>query len=435
MSLKFKALLKRKGITQTFLAKSLNVSSRTVRNWAKEDGTVPTLTVADEITKLLNISTYDLYSCFVEDPDNEDDENKFEWHDHDFSARMSEECNYAPGLFHRLKSVDAGREGVLRYQNEMIRFSDMIFCDNYQEKNLVKRFGIAPFSGIVLIDDSLNMIPLQISNIVSWRVESNQFDNFTVRVTVSYPFMTEMAQDSASTDSYDIYITFWKSSDSKNPFTLSSYRIENKNQEDVIPAYIKEFRERRQLTQNNFAAGLLDEIKGKNVSKWENGDLVPSFKQIQRICIMYGISPEALFDAYDNSYFSKHSADIGRNCFDIGINYLFNRTNSDEEIQRLVEVFKFMHDAVWKPEETEQYSFAFYIAKSDDDSEEKKGFITDVAFKDEEVVIKCNDGECITVNKNELSIDARYNIQNYTYRFEGTYKGNIKYALEFSVFI
>ncbi|MBR3999247.1 MAG: helix-turn-helix transcriptional regulator, partial [Clostridia bacterium] len=69
MSLKFKKLRESKGITKKELAENLNVDYRTITNWEKANGTLPSLRVLKDIAAYFHESTYSIYNCFMNNPD------------------------------------------------------------------------------------------------------------------------------------------------------------------------------------------------------------------------------------------------------------------------------------------------------------------------------------------------------------------------------
>ena len=65
MSLRFKALRSSSNYNKTQFADLMQVAYRTVTNWEKKDGVIPSLSTISSIAKALHVPTYTVYDCFM----------------------------------------------------------------------------------------------------------------------------------------------------------------------------------------------------------------------------------------------------------------------------------------------------------------------------------------------------------------------------------
>lgn len=85
MSLRFKALRSSSNYNKTQFADLMQVAYRTVTNWEKKDGVIPSLSTISSIAKALHVPTYTVYDCFMNNPDSDPEENFFEFNKHDLT--------------------------------------------------------------------------------------------------------------------------------------------------------------------------------------------------------------------------------------------------------------------------------------------------------------------------------------------------------------
>ena len=103
MSLRFKALRSSSNYNKTQFADLMQVAYRTVTNWEKKDGVIPSLSTISSIAKALHVPTYTVYDCFMNNPDSDPEENFFEFNKHDLTDGYRKSS--LPGLLFKVMNT------------------------------------------------------------------------------------------------------------------------------------------------------------------------------------------------------------------------------------------------------------------------------------------------------------------------------------------
>lgn len=118
MSLRFKALRSSSNYNKTQFADLMQVAYRTVTNWEKKDGVIPSLSTISSIAKALHVPTYTVYDCFMNNPDSDPEENFFEFNKHDLTDGYRKSS--LPGLlFKVMNTLHLFGGGILQYEGHV----------------------------------------------------------------------------------------------------------------------------------------------------------------------------------------------------------------------------------------------------------------------------------------------------------------------------
>ena len=388
MSRKFQALRIAHRIKKIALAKTLGVDVRTITNWEKPNGIVPSLDKMDSIASAFQISLFEIYSCFMFNPDLVDSD---EVQDPIFVSR--EDPFAKPGdwdldglnLFIRIYQLSLKGLGTVNYRYCTFRFSHVksslfdadcpdeelmsIFLQTTLGKRLKeKRKEIDPFflsmermkkfrevlsDGCILMDGHFNSIVLNLGNTYRWRLVAQSYGNIVFEIEVTKAIFPEMELDLREKQLSTITLTFFDYGDT-NPPTLTepTTRIFALEKTKVIGTYIKEYRRRHGLDQQDLAKHLsmyaseFDEIDNKKISKWENGEL-PSTNALQKICDVLNLSEEKLLDAYYYNYFDSTDLDINNQIYKIGLSLSFLNATDFPTLSEFLQEYIWAKQTIW----------------------------------------------------------------------------------------
>ena len=163
MSLRFKALRSSSNYNKTQFADLMQVAYRTVTNWEKKDGVIPSLSTISSIAKALHVPTYTVYDCFMNNPDSDPEENFFEFNKHDLTDGYRKSS--LPGLlFKVMNTLHLFGGGILQYEGHVFYYSHISYKERKNTAtNLDEEldYFMFPYEGIILHDDNLNLMAWQ----------------------------------------------------------------------------------------------------------------------------------------------------------------------------------------------------------------------------------------------------------------------------------
>ena len=104
----------------------MQVAYRTVTNWEKKDGVIPSLSTISSIAKALHVPTYTVYDCFMNNPDSDPEENFFEFNKHDLTDGYRKSS--LPGLlFKVMNTLHLFGGGILQYEGHVFYYSHISY--------------------------------------------------------------------------------------------------------------------------------------------------------------------------------------------------------------------------------------------------------------------------------------------------------------------
>ena len=448
MSLKFKALRENAGITKQELADQLNVDYRTVTNWEKENGTIPSLLIVMEIAKIMKLSSYDVFEAFMSLTSNDK-------YNDDFS-RLD---NYPRGdispkkFFKYLFETSAGeteiRDGMIQYNSRIFRFNVAMPISreyNGEIRNIgepIKSEGISlipvefidkesareyfeyPY-GFFVADTHMNIIVFCEDNVQTCRFVSKSYGNITYEIVLNVAIFPEMEQEITTTQNSSVLLTIFDYG--RNEFVsncfaedwISQYRF-GFDKSNVIGKFIKSVRLSLGLNQTEFAEGIItpfdgphqcQEISNKTINKWETGTAYPSLLQLFLLGESYNFSVKKLFDQFDRGFFVKSAIENIDRIYDIGLNYEFSRSTELEHWLRFVTLFKLAKRSI-----SGFFNNFNILGEADVGSCESR--ILNISYSDSEIIIELRNKPLITIPMGQVKIvEAKNVLNNLLYEFQ-----------------
>lgn len=427
MSLRFKALRSSSNYNKTQFADLMQVAYRTVTNWEKKDGVIPSLSTISSIAKALHVPTYTVYDCFMNNPDSDPEENFFEFNKHDLTDGYRKSS--LPGLlFKVMNTLHLFGGGILQYEGHVFYYSHISYKERKNTAtNLDEEldYFMFPYEGIILHDDNLNLIPIKLSDLKYWKIVSKEYGNLTFELAVKAPLLLDMKEHLVSNEYCISYLTVFEYESEHTMFKMESLNCLYKmDKDEVIPKYIRSIRERQGITQSDFA-NLLNlwlgkKINNKTVNKWENQQLLPTLPQLRAISIAFHVSIDKLLNAYDECYFSTMSIDEKDRTYSVGIGHQFDETFGINDIPGFLDSFKFIHQTfVQDPARPLCY---LYFENENNPLSNKDNFIFDAVINDYSVSLVLKENKEIAIKTERIKQLEAYSIHyNYYYEFYGEY--------------
>jgi len=165
MSLQFKEL-RASVLSKKELAERMNVDIRTVTNWEKEEGTVPSLSACYDLAGILGVSTYRIYRCFMEEGVKEEAES----HTPEFLTFMEDSYMIKNRSYH----------GCLLYQSNVFAFRSIELLKSNE------------LDGMMFTDENYNLVPVPAEYIQSIVPISYENGCYTCMVNVTIPVFKDM---------------------------------------------------------------------------------------------------------------------------------------------------------------------------------------------------------------------------------------------------
>ena len=379
MSRKFHVLRKNHHIKKAVLAKKIGVDVRTITNWEKTNGIVPSLDKMASIASAFQLSLFEIYSCFMSDPDvvQSDDVQDHMFIGNEKPLVQSEDWNLdGINLFiiiyqHSLKGL-----GTVNYQYCTFRFSHVISnlfdaeCPDEElmsiflqttlgkklkeEKNEIdpfilslvraKNFRGVLSDGCIIMDGHFNTIVLNLGNIYRWRMVAQSYGNVVFEIEVKKAIFPEMETDITNNQISTILLTFFDYGD-KNPPRLAEPKTEiyALEKSKVLGRYLKEYRKRHGLDQRRLAEYLSRysaAVDNKRISKLENGE-IPSADVFRQLCTVLNLPEEKLLDAFYYNYFDSTDLDTTNQIYKMGLSLRFFNTTD------FLSLSEFLQEYVW----------------------------------------------------------------------------------------
>ena len=95
-----------------------------------------------------------------------------------------------------------------------------------------------PYAFMLITDNKLNLIPIGLDDIKSWRITSTEYNNLTFEIIFTSPILSEMKVPISEGKFDPTYITFFDFKHSVNRFPYAVLHRLDKN--EVIAKYIKD---------------------------------------------------------------------------------------------------------------------------------------------------------------------------------------------------
>ena len=186
MSLRFKELRK-SHISKAKLAEVLQVDVRTVTGWEQRNGIVPSLALAKEMAFLFGLETYDIYDCFINDPDNPD------------YVPLSDECikPFPDFMLEDYKIKNRHYHGTMTYGTSCFAFGGIYFPDNSYE------------DGFIVMDANYNMIVFPGDDILSMDPVFYANGCIAYSIRTGLPVFEEMKETIQTNGSADVLLTLF----------------------------------------------------------------------------------------------------------------------------------------------------------------------------------------------------------------------------------
>lgn len=464
MSKKFKQLREAKNIKKADLANALNVDYRTITNWEKENGIIPTLNTAKEIAQVFNVPTFDIYDSFINNPD-EIEERLIQAEIFDYSQELDDvpvdDTSFA--FFEYLaKSPAWGTtwgSGIIQYETQIFKFETLFVIDRFNdylgdfvengEAKKVGDFTLIPvqptdkesfldvtkhlYGGFIAVDNYKNIIDINQNNLLRWKLISKSNGNITFQLDVSYPLFPEMCEQIEHTGVASINLTFF---DYKTNAVLKSETAINNclyksnysfNQKNIIGKFIREIRKKHNMNQLEFADAIIGyETSNKTINKWEKGISLLSLLQLDALSHSYNFSAKSLLDQYDRDYFVEASIDNTNRVYNVGLNCLFSKSNT------ATQWFEFLRHYVYIKKFTGAWlDNSEVLGEITSETNEKQPFnadgtiINDIIVEDNQITIRLeNDTQVILCADAIYSIETRNCYGNIVYESIVTYTEN-----------
>ena len=378
MSLKFKQLrtsiMKKKRFTNM-----MNVDIRTVTNWEKKNGSIPSLERMKTIADILEISMYDVYSSFLYDPDNLQVNYCFsnqQQNQQKITQSLSSGFNPAYKLFKFIHEYRLFGEGFAIYEYKLYRYRRLIL--HYPPIVESDRFSdiIKPSDGFVLEDEMGNAIVLNEKTIDSFMIVFHSENNTTFKLNISIPIFPEMALVIHEKSICSIYLdTYKNNAEHCLPYYKNKELVFEDNANNLIGRYIKEYREKKKLSREELAKllpGLDTPLSTSTIASWENGTKIPSARHLESLCEYFQIRADDLLNSVQSNVYVSSIVDGNDSSqLNLGLSYLFNNSNSPDRFEIFLENYFFRVSTIEGPSSflglfrIKGYSLGFFEYKSD----------------------------------------------------------------------
>lgn len=342
MSLRLKKLRNSKNINKSEFSRLMNVTFKTITNWEKKNGTIPSLEVTYQIAQVLQVPTFIVYKCFVDDPDFEK-ENGFHFNHHNIDD-LYKISNFS-GLKKYINAKKIYGRGILRIENEMIEFDNIILDEisdynGYEELiDLMTNPKKSVFSNMILLDKYNNIVLLKDDMIGKCEKISNNYNNISFKLELLKPICPK------SIVPCDLYLTIFEVDKKHFNYINHINRLEILDRKEVIPHALKALHNRKSISQSQFADNM--GIDKKLLNKWETGTLAPPLLKIKEIAAKNNVSEELLFDCYDSGLFSDMCFDVVNNIYNVGLAYQFNIIDNVSDFVSFLENYNLVKTAIF----------------------------------------------------------------------------------------
>ncbi len=358
MSLKFKKILENKRTDIQDFADNVFVTTQTIRNWCRKKGTIPNVDLIYNIANYLEEPPVTIAKAFVDRPDDlPPEEQGFQFHDHSDWFLPSDKEHPAESLAGFLKIKHITGSGVIRYNQISWSFvsvvkavRDIVTIDydytNSQYKELKEYLGHT-FNciGYLFTDKYANLISLGIDQIEWWKILSYNYGSINLEMSIKIPIFEEMELDISENKKCLIQVYIFNEI---HEHVSSSYFLPERK--DVIKMYMKDLRGTN-TTQKEFAnavnALLSDEddhdIDWYTISKWENGKVVPTLKQMYYMCLMKRISFEKMLECYYWKIYREGFLSEEMQIYNIGLNLLYSKVENSSSFHAFLKSFLVTH--------------------------------------------------------------------------------------------
>ena len=443
MSLKFRELRKQKIQNKTHFANLMNVTFKTITNWEKINGVTPSLETISMIAQVLHVSIYEVYDSFTNKPDFLADPNEFHFNEHKFEESYRTPTSYIELFFKVAHDLKLFGSGIIQYYGHVFNFCSVNYKENKFETYDPIEALMKPYDFMLITDNKLNLIPIGLDDIKSWRISSTEYNNLTFEIIFTSPILSEMKIPFSEGKFDPTYITFFDFKHSVNRFPYAVLHRMDKN--EVIAKYIKDLRLGKKMSQQFFAKSLSQYLKKpidyQTINRWENQQQLPTLFQIQAMSYAFSISAERLLDAYGNGYYATGSIEKGNRSFNVGLNHSFDETN--DLFSLMVFIQKYKQTFLTLMGSTPNPLCYLTFCNKETPTELNRYYIHDITLSDD-----CSQSYLtITFENNAikrfplsdfLKIEAYSPHQNFYYEFLGEYSDDntvIIFKLEFSIFM
>ncbi|MCQ2467692.1 MAG: helix-turn-helix domain-containing protein [Clostridia bacterium] len=422
MALRLKKLRETKKINKTKFAETMEVNYRTVTNWEKANGIVPSLNTMTRIAKELEVSTYKIYECFMIDPDLKEGDDSFVFNKHNFGSGTGDYMD-ADYIFNWMNTLKLYGKGVLTVGTQSFSFSHAYYSEKQPLKSLDSlsdeclRYAFAPFDSVLLTDRFQNIYPLRMSDIKEGRIASASFGNIVIELIPTNLMLNVISPNSNE----HIIITFF---DYKDTSSVSNETFENQfrtgNSQSVFSFYIKQIRKQNKLTQEEFAKRLnetypsMKKIDNKTINKLEKGKILPTPNQIKMICCTFIVPVENLLNSYDHGIVATDMINNYEYAFDVGINYLFNRVKDIQSFEDFIISYKIVANTL-------NYTINHKLCYVEFGPSHQALHISNIEIKDDTLILTTYNNRKLVIHMNDISyIEKCHYANNYFYEFAGT---------------
>ena len=433
MSKKLKELRIAEGLSKTVFAEKLGVTYRTVTNWEKEDGIVPSIETMERIAEVLETHLFKIYSCFMYDPDNcSNEEETLPWKTWSDISKNFYKKQSASSFFKYIAERKYWGNGVLNFNNNCFYFSRIVM--NYKQleeqaslEDQIQFFS-SPAAGVLLLDVYYNAVWIDPTNLNSWCIKSEQYGNIVFELRLKTPISKETDCLNSKTKSYPVTLTLLNTTNQSlsNVLTLPKYFTLKK--EKVLSNCIKHIREKRKLTQQKYAEELsyylmllgFNAIDKNTVCKWENGTLIPNAHQLNAMEAAFNVSIDTLLDQYHYEYFMEEAIFKEWKSYDIGLKYSFSKIQSELDIWDFIRQFCLVRDTLWSSQES-ILAILFLYDNSDNEEDFRQIIIYELTQHGSSFELLSDTNETILVELEKLYMWPSKSNYNFLYRFQGEY--------------
>lgn len=433
MALKMKLLRMSKNITKTELARKLEVTFRTITNWEKADGVIPSLPTMKLIAKAIGTTTYDVFSSFIFNPDEIPENKAFKFHDHtrDISKQYMTP-SHPLQLFKYIKEFRLLGTGIVIYKYRLFRYehlkihevppndeiiNQVVIDENAKRRHLLEENQIddsitrsilqlmIPSDGVVAIDENANCLILSKDNISSWHIVSNEVCNnelgnevthtvFEIEMTSAV--FPEMEEDIRQDKKSSIYLDAYRwDREEYLPFTKLDHLVVQEDVENVIGLYLQFYRKRMGLSQSQLSQRIKAygfHITNGTINRWESGKLLPGARQLAFLCSFFKVDIEKLLDAYHYEYYVSNGIDSVERYYNVGLHHSFGNATDFDGLKKFLNEYSFFNLTA--------YNTSTIIGKCS--SSEQEEAISSIEISDQRIVLRLVNGNTLEFSSDEL---------------------------------
>ena len=352
MSRKLYQIRKKKGITKKTFAEWVKVDVRTITNWEKEDGTIPSLDLMINISDALEIPMYEVFNCFYI---KNDDENEDEHIKETFKPNIPAFYKISTGksLISFLWFLHCFGSGILQGNDNCFCYSKMFICkegefrpfdNNPPIENLFPKYH-----GIILADSHLNYVVINKEDLISWVVISERYGNLVIKIWVKTNIFETSIYNDQKISTLTLTIMNYKT-ESDGEYSPGEF-MRLRNNQEFFTLFIKDSRLNMNMTQQQFADKINSKIHGslidnKIVNKLENGALLPNLKQIAAICECTNTPIAAVLFLFKNGYYYSKIEDPENYFNNMGFNLLFYNSVNHKNFALFISHFKILKNTI-----------------------------------------------------------------------------------------